>query len=288
MPNSILKSRAKELGTNQTNVEKKLWYRLRASRFENRKFYRQYVIEPYIVDFVQRDLKLIIELDGGHHSENKEKDEARTRFLEERGYLVKRFWNNELVENFDGVLSTLSLAVSQRERELKTQEIPTLSPEFAKRRAYRNNSPHQKIWDILDNVYDPELPGLTIWDLGILQDVQHNDDGWKIVVTPTYSGCPAVDTINQDIKSEMAKNGFEQVELKIVLAPAWTTEMMSPEGKAHLKKINIAPPDEYDKIICPVCNGENIKLISQFGSTACKSLHQCIDCSEVFDYFKHF
>ncbi len=169
-----------------------------------------------------------------------------------------------------------------------TQIIPTLAPEYAKRRAYRNNSPHRKIWDILDSVFDPELPGLTIWDLGILQDIQQLDIGWKVIVTPTYSGCPAVDAINQDIKTELGKFDYNDVEVKVVLSPAWTTEMMSPAGKAHLKSINIAPPDENDIVCCPICDSGNTKVISQFGSTACKSLYQCSDCLEAFDYFKHF
>jgi ring-1,2-phenylacetyl-CoA epoxidase subunit PaaD len=166
--------------------------------------------------------------------------------------------------------------------------IPSLSPEFAARRAHRNSSEHSKIWDILDNVFDPELPGLTIWDLGILQDVIQKDGAYQILVTPTYSGCPAVDVINQDIKSELIKAGYSDVEVKIVLSPAWTTDMMSPNGKAHLKSISIAPPNKYDEVICPICGSENTNVISQFGSTACKSLCQCKDCHEVFDYFKHF
>jgi len=166
--------------------------------------------------------------------------------------------------------------------------IPTLSPEFAKRRAYRNASPYKEIWDILDNVFDPELPGLTIWDLGILQDVLFNGIIYTIVVTPTYSGCPAVDQINSDIKIELEKFGYNDVNVEVTLSPAWSTEMMSPEGKAHLQSINIAPPDENNKVICPICESENTQVISQFGSTACKSLYQCKDCSEAFDYFKHF
>ena len=109
-----------------------------------------------------------------------------------------------------------------------------------------------------------------------------------MVVTPTYSGCPAVDTIISDITTALNQNGYQQVEVKVTLSPAWTTEMMSPAGKAHLKSIHIAPPSNQDIVECPVCDSKNIKLISQFGSTACKSLHQCNDCSEVFDYFKHF
>jgi len=166
--------------------------------------------------------------------------------------------------------------------------IPTISPEFAQRRAFRQNSTHQDIWNVLDKVFDPELPGLTIWDLGILQDVQLVDDVYNIVVTPTYSGCPAIDTIKADIKTALAKIGFDETTVQVTLAPAWSTEMMSPAGKAHLKSINIAPPDQMDRVNCPICDSENTRLISQFGSTACKSLHQCGDCSEVFDYFKHF
>lgn len=292
MHNKQLQSRAKELRTNQTETEKKLWYRLRANGFENRKFYRQYVIEPHIVDFVQRDLKLVIELDGGQHSDSAEKDEFRAEHLKKLGYKVIRFWNNDVVDNFEGVLSTLSLVLSQREREVNTAskntQIPTFSPEFALRRAHRNNSPHVDVWNILDQVYDPELPGLTIWDLGILQDVKQQDSQIEVVVTPTYSGCPAVDTINSDIKSALANNGYPQVKVTVTLSPAWSTEMMSPQGKAHLKSIHIAPPNKDDIVCCPVCESGMTKLISQFGSTACKSLYQCNDCSEVFDYFKHF
>ncbi|PHS20425.1 MAG: phenylacetate-CoA oxygenase subunit PaaJ [Kangiella sp.] len=166
--------------------------------------------------------------------------------------------------------------------------ISIVTPEFADRIAYRNSSAYGNIWDVLDNVFDPELPGLTIWDLGILQDVNEKDSVLFITVTPTYSGCPAVDTIITDIKTEMAKNGFNKVEVAITLSPAWTTEMMSPAGKAHLKSIHIAPPERNDVVNCPICESKNTKVLSQFGSTACKSLYQCNDCLEAFDYFKHF
>ena len=168
--------------------------------------------------------------------------------------------------------------------------IPTLAPEYAKRRVHRNCSKHQDIWNLLDKVYDPELPGLTIWDLGILQDVKLLDGIWHIDITLTYSGCPAVDMIKQDIITELTRSGYPaaKIRVNIVLSPAWTTEMMSPAGKNHLKSLRIAPPDEKDNVICPNCDSENTRLISQFGSTACKSLYQCIDCLEAFDYFKHF
>lgn len=168
------------------------------------------------------------------------------------------------------------------------QIIPTVNPVFAQRKAYRDQSDYRQVWDLLDQVHDPELPGLTIWDLGILQDIRRVDDEWQIDVTPTYSGCPAVETINQDILTAMAKAGYENVKVNLVLAPAWSTEMISPAGKAHLRSINIAPPHEHDEVHCPVCGSAKTKVVSQFGSTACKALYQCGDCFENFDYFKHF
>ncbi len=166
--------------------------------------------------------------------------------------------------------------------------IPTVTPEYAKRLAFRNNAPHQKVWDCLDLVFDPELPGLTIWDLGILQDVQFDNGIYTIVITLTYSGCPAVDMITQDIKKELAAEDIHQVKVKLSLTPIWTTEMMSPAGKQHLRSINIAPPEENNVVCCPQCNSNNTKLISQFGSTACKAFYQCNECQESFDYFKNF
>lgn len=190
-------------------------------------------------------------------------------------------------------MTDISNILSTRERVMSTLKIPTSSPEYAQRRAHRNNSGYAKIWDVLDSVCDPELPGLTIWDLGILQDIKMDevdslDSQIEVIVTPTYSGCPAVDTIINDITKALKQSGYSNINVKVALSPAWTTEMMSPAGKAHLKSIQIAPPDKDDIVECPVCDSKDIKLISQFGSTACKSLHQCKDCSEVFDYFKHF
>ncbi len=169
-----------------------------------------------------------------------------------------------------------------------SQLIPTLNPVYAERLKLRRQSANSAVWDLLDQVYDPELPGLTIWDLGILQNVQKTKNGWKIDITPTYSGCPAVDAIEQDVKKVLTSANLSNVEVKVVLSPAWSTEMMSPAGKAHLKSIQIAPPDEQDIVECPVCDSQETQLISQFGSTACKALYQCKSCLEAFDYFKHF
>lgn len=164
--------------------------------------------------------------------------------------------------------------------------IPTVNPVYAERRKFRADSKHSQLWDMLDVVCDPELPGLTIWDLGVLQDVTVDGEQIEVVITPTYSGCPAVDAMKADITSALNAQGYQQVKVKVALSPAWGTDMISPAGKQHLAKIHIAPPQADDEPSCPVCGSENTSVLSQFGSTACKALHRCDDCFETFDYFK--
>jgi ring-1,2-phenylacetyl-CoA epoxidase subunit PaaD len=154
------------------------------------------------------------------------------------------------------------------------------------------------IWELLEQVTDPEIPVLTVVDLGVIRDVKMNEDGKvEVIITPTYSGCPAMNTIEINIKSVLEDNGYPFAKVTTVLSPAWTTKWMSKEGKAKLKAYGIAPPveDTEDKSVlfaeekaveCPHCGSLNTRLVSQFGSTACKSLHQCNDCKEPFDYFK--
>ena len=149
----------------------------------------------------------------------------------------------------------------------------------------------QKIWRILQTVCDPEVPVLTIIDLGIVRDVKINDDEIEIIITPTYTGCPAMDMITMDIKMRLLENGYKKIKVISVLSPAWTTDWMSETGKQKLKLYGIAAPNKkfeiaVDGIECPLCNSTNTKLISEFGSTACKALYQCKDCKEPFDYFK--
>jgi ring-1,2-phenylacetyl-CoA epoxidase subunit PaaD len=154
-----------------------------------------------------------------------------------------------------------------------------------------NKIPAQQIWQILQTVCDPEVPVLTIIDLGIVRDVKINDDAIEIVITPTYTGCPAMDMISMNIRLALAENGFNNVTITSVLAPAWTTDWMTEAGKQKLKAYGIAAPDKKfdipaDGVQCPQCNSTNTKLLSAFGSTACKALYQCNDCKEPFDYFK--
>jgi ring-1,2-phenylacetyl-CoA epoxidase subunit PaaD len=146
------------------------------------------------------------------------------------------------------------------------------------------------IWDLLDAVKDPEIPVLSLWDLGILRDVEKIDDKVIVTITPTYSGCPAMDTIRNDIKKVLAESGYRDCEVKMVLSPAWTTDWMSVEGKQKLEQFGIAPPGNTlaaeQLICCPRCKSENTKLISEYGSTACKAMYQCDHCKEAFCYFK--
>jgi len=156
----------------------------------------------------------------------------------------------------------------------------------------------QKIWKLLEDVADPEVPVLSVIDLGIIRDVKINDDEIEIVITPTYSGCPAMDMISMNIKLALIEQGYKKVKVTSVLSPAWTTDWMSEAGKEKLKAYGIAPPNskqvvcdtklfaEEEAIQCPRCNSYHTKRISEFGSTACKALYQCNDCKEPFDYFK--
>jgi ring-1,2-phenylacetyl-CoA epoxidase subunit PaaD len=148
------------------------------------------------------------------------------------------------------------------------------------------------IHDVLSQVCDPEIPVLSLQDLGVLRDVSVNGDKVQITITPTYAGCPALEVMQADIESAMAKAGYENVEVKQRLSPAWTTDWMSSEGREKLRAYGIAPPastacgKNAAPIECPQCNSIEVKKISEFGSTACKALYQCRTCLEPFDYFK--
>ena len=155
-----------------------------------------------------------------------------------------------------------------------------------------------EIWKVLDEVTDPEIPVLTVTDLGIIRDVKlQDDDGIEIIISPTYSGCPAMNTIEVNIRAVLQEYGYDKVIVTTVLHPAWTTDWMSESGRSKLKAYGIAPPvdgtadkgvlfAEQPEVECPQCGSVNTEMVSQFGSTACKSLYRCLDCREPFDYFK--
>lgn len=148
---------------------------------------------------------------------------------------------------------------------------------------------------IVAEVADPELPVLTIDDLGILRDVAVGDDGHvAVTITPTYSGCPAMDSIRTDITNALADKGFHDSSVRMVLAPAWTTDWMTDTGRAKLLEYGIAPPQPRAagavtvslSLRCPQCGSPQTRELSRFGSTSCKSLWVCMSCKEPFDHFK--
>ncbi len=153
------------------------------------------------------------------------------------------------------------------------------------------------VWDILKQVSDPEIPVLTVVDLGVVREVEEKAGGLTVKITPTYSGCPAMNEIEANIREALRKEGYTNVEVETVLSPPWTTDWMTDTGKQKLEEYGIAPPEgssadktvlfgEAKKVKCPHCKSRNTTMVSQFGSTACKALYKCEDCKEPFDYFK--
>jgi ring-1,2-phenylacetyl-CoA epoxidase subunit PaaD len=150
---------------------------------------------------------------------------------------------------------------------------------------------------LLENVCDPEIPILTIRDLGILRNVRLDADAVTVVITPTYSGCPAMHAIADDIKRTLRAAGYAEVRIETQIAPAWTTDWLSERGRAKLLEVGIAPPlgspadkrsltGAVSRVLCPLCRSPETEQISEFGSTACKALYRCRSCLEPFDYFK--
>lgn len=155
-------------------------------------------------------------------------------------------------------------------------------------------------WAVLGTVPDPEVPVLSVCDLGIVRDVVERDDGLEVVLTPTYSGCPATEVIEQSVRDALEGAGFGPVKVSTRMAPAWTTDWISDEGRRKLHEYGIAPPGPVDHargapvrlvrrqqpIECPRCGSANTERLSAFGSTVCKSLYRCLACREPFEHFK--
>jgi len=144
-----------------------------------------------------------------------------------------------------------------------------------------------QIWDWLDAVPDPEIPVISVVDLGVVRDVSVSEEGVEVTITPTYTGCPAMSVIAIDIEMALAQKGVENITLKTQIAPAWTTDWLSKKGRARLEDYGIAPPQVAGgPERCPQCKSTNVERISQFGSTPCKAQWRCQSCLEPFDYFK--
>lgn len=144
-----------------------------------------------------------------------------------------------------------------------------------------------QVWQWLGAVPDPEIPAISLVELGVIRDVIWQGDTLSVTITPTYSGCPATRVINEDIEAALRANGVTKIDLKRQISPAWTTDWMSAEGRAKLLQYGIAPPQASGgPEACPNCGGSELERVSQFGSTPCKALWRCKSCAEPFDYFK--
>ena len=153
----------------------------------------------------------------------------------------------------------------------------------------------QRAWNVVASVVDPEIPVLTIADLGVLREVTVSDGDVEVAITPTYSGCPAMNMIALEIELALEREGFRRPKIRTVLSPAWTTDWMSEDGRRKLREYGIAPPLPsssrralfgVQEVACPQCGSKDTELISEFGSTSCKALWRCKSCREPFDYFK--
>ena len=159
----------------------------------------------------------------------------------------------------------------------------------------RDSELRQRAWDAAASVVDPEIPVLTIADLGVLRDVTVDGNHVEVAITPTYSGCPAMNMIAIEIEVALERAGFHRPKVRTALSPAWTTDWMSEEGRRKLRDYGIAPPQASNSrralfgeqdVACPQCGSGNTEVLSEFGSTSCKALWRCKACREPFDYFK--
>ncbi len=144
----------------------------------------------------------------------------------------------------------------------------------------------ESIWELLKTIPDPEIPAVSIVDLGIVRNVEFDDDQFNITITPTYSGCPAFSFMKEEIIRHLETEGITNYQIDTALAPPWTTDWMSDEVKSKLKEAGITPPSH--EVICPQCDSREVEVISDFGSTACKALYKCNKCIEPFHHFKQF
>ncbi len=153
----------------------------------------------------------------------------------------------------------------------------------------------QQAWDAAAQVVDPEIPVLTIADLGVLRDVTVRSGEVEVAITPTYSGCPAMNMIAHEVEMALRRAGFRKPKVRTILSPAWTTDWMSDDGRRKLREYGIAPPQPgagrralfgVQRITCPRCGSNETEVLSEFGSTSCKALWRCRSCREPFDYFK--
>ncbi|HRD37523.1 MAG TPA: phenylacetate-CoA oxygenase subunit PaaJ [Bacteroidia bacterium] len=153
----------------------------------------------------------------------------------------------------------------------------------------------QQVFDWISDIPDPEIPVISIKDLGMLRQVEFDNNNYVVTITPTYTACPAMKMIEDEILDTLQRHNIDNVKVQLTYEPAWTTDWLTEVAKLKMKNYGIAPPQhsacskvfsKNEEVVCPRCNSKQTELISRFGSTACKALYKCAECKEPFDYFK--
>ena len=339
---AMANERARELGNNRTAAERRLWWKLRRLKEAGIKFRQHAPIDRFIVDFVCLSKRLVVEVDGGTHStdEGIARDRRREQHLRGKGFRILRVWNSEVRENIDGVMDTISDALGAQPPPRPRKDVarpwrggrvqrrkaghsertaeggalgppPPASPRKGEGRHLRRGWVHHRdsmlalARRVAAAVVDPEIPVLTLEDLGVLRGVERRDGRIVVRLTPTYSGCPATLAIRQAVELALAGAGIAGAEVETVLSPPWSSNDISEEGRRKLKAFGIAPPNRAcgsgvrrasdergltpfheERVACPRCGSAATARVSEFGSTACKALWRCRACGEPFDYFK--
>jgi ring-1,2-phenylacetyl-CoA epoxidase subunit PaaD len=291
---AMANERARELRRDGTTAKRRLWYTLRQLKPLGFKFRQQVPIDHYIADFACLSQRLIIEVDGGTHGTDEElaRDASREQYLRDQGFRVVRFWNSEVRENIEGVMDRIvdilgppppSPPRKGEGRRLPRGEQPSHDQDLE--RAHRAASA----------VLDPEIPVLTLEDLGVLRGVERREGRIVVKLTPTYTGCPATLAIRLAVETALAEAGLAEATVETVLSPPWSTDDITEAGRQKLQDFGIAPPAGKaseralfgeETVACPKCGSVRSAKISEFGSTPCKSLWRCESCAEPFDAFK--
>ncbi len=286
--------RARQLRRNRTRAERRLWWKLRQLKQAGYKFRQQVPVDNFVVDFACLSSRLIVEVDGGTHSTDEEnaKDRSREQYLERQGFRIVRVWNSEVRENIEGVMDTIVDALGP------PPPSPPRRGEGSRAQQGKETNCDAELTCALRvaaAVPDPEIPVLTLEDLGVLRGVERRDGYIVVKLTPTYTGCPATLAIQFAVEAALAEAGMPGARVETVLSPPWSTDQISEAGRRKLKEFGIAPPNRTagpralfgdETVACPKCGSTATAKVSEFGSTACKAHWRCNSCAEPFDYFK--
>ncbi len=307
---------SRELRKKPTRAEQILWSGLRAKRFRTKKFLRQHPIfvdangreSFYVADFYCHEHRLVIELDGGIHDRQKDRDKLRTSVINQHGLEVIRFKSEEVEGNLVNVLSQLAEkmglakilnsppAPPLRREGRGGRESDGLTPSpFLRERSGESSEKREAVWSELAQIMDPEIPVLSLVAMKIIREVRVDENSVTILMAPTFVGCPALDHMKNEVRERLTAAGFGRVNIEMTFSPPWSTDMLEEETKEKLRAYGIAPPPAHDvelvatlslPVKCPQCGSIDTKVKSLFGATPCKQMFVCRNCKQPFERFK--